>query len=169
MTRLLRMCMVFLLFRIKWRKLIVVCSVLTIVSVLIQISKLPYPLTETNSPPDSAFSWYKPTNTAANLDRSWSLAVGVHLKSFQNTPAIVPLNSSAELDRSLVIPSKTIRASRQRRNNSINLFTLSPPSPPQTVTKLPHELEVITLLLVILCCTTFLCHISYLNMFTYCL
>ncbi|KAG6415661.1 hypothetical protein SASPL_123075 [Salvia splendens] len=48
-------------------KLIVVCSVLTIVSVLIQISKLPYPLTEINSPPNSAFSWYKPMNTARYL------------------------------------------------------------------------------------------------------
>lgn len=169
MTRLLRMFMVFLLFRIKWRKLIVVCSVLTIVSVLIQISKLPYPLTEINSPPNSAFSWYKPMNTAVSLDRSWSMAVGVHLKSFRNTPTIVPLNSSAKLDRSVVIPSKTIRASRQRKNNSINFFTLSPPSPPQTVTKLPHHLEVIRLLLVILRCTTFLCHISYLNKFSYCL
>ncbi|KAL1558922.1 putative glycosyltransferase [Salvia divinorum] len=142
MMELLRMCLVFLLFRIKWRKLIVVCSVLTIVSVLIQISKLPYPLTEINSPPNSAFSWYKPMNTAVNLDRSWSLAVDEHLKSFRNAPTIVPLNSSAKLDRSLVIPSKTRRASRQRRNNSINLFMLSPPSPPQTVTKLPHQLEI---------------------------
>ncbi|KAH6771756.1 Exostosin family protein [Perilla frutescens var. hirtella] len=142
MTKLLRACVVFLLFRIDWRKLIVVCSILMIVSVLTQISKLPYPLTEKDSSTHSAISSYNPLNTAVHLDKSRSLAVGVQLESVRDAPDMVLLNSSAELDESLVIPDKAIRASRlRRRNNSVNSLRLSPPSLPLTVKKIPLQLE----------------------------
>lgn len=149
MTKLLRVCIVFLLYRIDWRKLIVVCSVLTIVSVLIQISKLPYPLTDKNSPPNSAILSHNPVNSTLNLNKSWSLGVDVQLKSARDAPAIVSVNSSAKKDRSLVIPNKKVRASRwSGRNNSVSLVKLSLPSRPHAVKKLPRQLEVIRLLFV---------------------
>lgn len=148
MTKLLRLLVVFLLFRIDWRKLIVACSVFMTVSVLIQISKLPYPLIGNDYPPNSAISLYNPMNTSVNLDKSRSLAVDdVQLKSVQDQ---VLLNSSTKLDRSLIMHSKKPRASQQRKkSNSVNLFRISPPSLPRTVEKLPSQLEVILLLLVI--------------------
>lgn len=148
MTKLLRLLVVFLLFRIDWRKLIVACSVFMTVSVLIQLSKLPYPLIGNDSPPKSAISLYNPMNTSVNLDKSRSLAVDdVQLKSVQDQ---VLLNSSTKLDRSLIMHSKKTRASQQRKkSNSVNLFRISPPSLPRTVEKLPSQLEVILLLLVI--------------------
>lgn len=140
-AKLLRVCSVFLLYRIDWRKLIVACSILMIVSVLIQISKLPYPLTENNSPPQSEISSHNPLSTAVNLDKSRSLVVGVKLESIRDARAKVSLNTSAKLDRSLVVPNKEIKASRQRRSNSVNSSNLPPPSLPRTVEKLPRRLE----------------------------
>lgn len=141
LAKLLRVCIVVLLFRIDWRKLIVACSILMIVSVLIQISKLPYPLTEKNSPPHSEILSYNPLNSAVHLDKSRSLAVGVQLESVRDAQAKVSLNSSSKLDRSMVVPNKEIKASRQRRSNSVNSSRLFPPSLPRTVEKLPRHLE----------------------------
>lgn len=129
MTKLLRLFIVFLLFRIDWRKLIVACSVLMIVSVLVQISKLPYPLIGNDSPSNSGTN---PLNTSVNLDKSRSLAVdGVHLKSVKDAPTNILLSSSAKLNRSLITPNKKSR-----------------PPPPRMVRKLPSQLEVIWLLMV---------------------
>lgn len=142
-AKLLRVCIVVLLYRIDWRKLIVACSILMIVSVLIQISKLPYPLTEKNSSPHSEISSHNPLSTAVNLDNIRSLAVSVQLESIRDAQTNVSLNSSAKLGRSLVVPNKEIKASRQRRNNSVNSSRLPPPFLPRTVEKLPRHLEVV--------------------------
>lgn len=129
MTKLLRLFIVFLLFRIDWRKLIVACSVLMIVSVLIQISKLPYPLIGNDSPSDSAISSFNSLNTSVNLDKSLSLAGdGVHIKSVKDAPTNILLSSSAKMNRSLIAPNKKSR-----------------PPPPRMVKKLPSQLEVIWL------------------------
>lgn len=166
MTKLLRVCVVFLLFRIDWRKLFVVCSILTIVSVLIQIYSLPYPLTEWISPPHLAISSYKPLNTAVHLGKSHSLAVGVQLESVRSAPAVVSLSSSAILNKSMGISNKAKKASRRRRrSSSVNSIRLSPPSSPHTVKNLPSRLEVIWLLLLLLYVSNFSCYISYLNRF----
>ncbi|KAK6157955.1 hypothetical protein DH2020_005269 [Rehmannia glutinosa] len=134
------------MFRIDWRKLFLVCSILTIGSVLIQISSLPYPLTEWVSPPHGphlAISPYKPLNTAVHLGTSHSLAVGVQLETVRDATILVSSNSSAKLNHSMVIPKKEKRVSRQRRrrNNVKSISVVSPPSPPHIVKKLPRNLE----------------------------
>ncbi|KAL8552784.1 hypothetical protein ACS0TY_001460 [Phlomoides rotata] len=143
MTKLLRVGVVFLLFRIDWRKLLVSCSILTIISVLIQISSLPNPLTEWISSPHPAFSSFKPPNSSVNLGKS-PLAVSVQLESVQDSPTVVSLNSSSKLSKSTIITNKAKKASRQRRrSNSVNSVGLQPPSspPPLIIKRLPHQLE----------------------------
>ncbi|KAI3468977.1 hypothetical protein Pfo_025640 [Paulownia fortunei] len=143
MTKLLRMIVVFLMFRIDWRKLFIVCSILMIGSVLIQISSLPYPLTEWISPPHPAISSYKPLNTAVHLGKSHSLAVGVQLETVRDALMVVSLNSSAKLNQSMVISKKEKKVSkRRRRSNSVKSITMvSPPSSPRIIKNLPSHLE----------------------------
>lgn len=139
-TKLLRVCVVFLLFRIDWRKLLVACSILTVVSVLIQISSLPYPLTEWISRPHPALSSFKPPNSDVQLGKS------VQLKSVQDAPIVVSLNSSSKVNKSTIISNKATKASRQRRRrSSVISARLPPPSPPHSppVKRLPRQLEVI--------------------------
>ncbi|PIN19949.1 Acetylglucosaminyltransferase EXT1/exostosin 1 [Handroanthus impetiginosus] len=143
MIKLLRVIVVFLMFRIDWRKLFLVCSILTIGSVLIQISSLPYPLTEWISPPQPAISFYKPLNTAVHLGQSQSLTVGIQLESVQDAPVVVSVNSSAKLNETIVISKKRKRVSQRRRrsNTAKSINMVSPSSPPRILKKLPSHIE----------------------------
>ncbi|CAA0810935.1 Exostosin family protein [Striga hermonthica] len=142
MTKPLRTIIIFLMFRIDWRKLFLVCSILTIGSVFIQISSLPYPLTQWISPPRLVISSYKPLNTALHLGETHSLAVGVPLETIRDAPVVVSANSSANPNQSTVMSRKERRASRRnrRRSNSVKSTNmLSPPSAPRK--RLPRQLE----------------------------
>lgn len=140
LAKLLRLCVVFLFFRIDWRKLLIACSILTVVSVFIQISSLPYPLSEWISRPHPAFSSFNPPNSDVQLGKN------VQLKSVQDAPIVVSLNSSSKVNISTIIFNKATKASRQRRRrNSVISARLPPPSPPPPppVKRLPRHLEVI--------------------------
>ncbi|XP_011081309.1 probable glycosyltransferase At5g03795 [Sesamum indicum] len=129
MTKLLRTILIFLIFKIDWRKLFLVSSILTIGSVLILISSLPYPLTEWISQPHPAISSYLPLNTAVHLGKSHLLAAGVHLETIRDTPIMV---SKGE--------QKTSRRRKgSSRVKSINM--VSPPAPQHIVKKLPNHIQ----------------------------
>ncbi|KAL3647420.1 hypothetical protein CASFOL_008388 [Castilleja foliolosa] len=130
-TKLLRIIIVFLMFRIDWKKFLLVCSILTISSILIQIYSLPYPLTQWISPPHPAISTYnnKPSNTTRKIH---SLA----------PPATkMSINSSASINRSTINSKKEKRVSRRRRRaNSVKPNIIVSPLPPPRE-KLPRRLE----------------------------
>lgn len=151
MSKLIRTIVVFLMFKIDWRKLFLVCSIFTIGSVLIQISSLPYPLTDWISPPNIAISSYKPLNSAIHLGHSHPLAVGLPLETVQDAPRVFSLNPSVTLNQSTVITKRERRLSRRRKGrNRVKSSTLVPPSPPHIIRNIPNQLKVIPSLLTLL-------------------
>ncbi|KAG8374700.1 hypothetical protein BUALT_Bualt10G0023300 [Buddleja alternifolia] len=140
MSRLLRRIVAILMFRIDCRKLFLVCAVLTIGSILIQISSLPYPLTEWISPPHSAIASNKHLNTAVHLDKIHSLAVLVQPETVQDATVVVSLNSSAKQNQSVVISKKEGRVSQRRRERN-GVKSITPPSSPYIIKKLPRRVE----------------------------
>lgn len=133
MTKLLRKIIVFLMFRINWRKLFLIGSVLTISSVMIQISTLPYPLKEWIFPPPAAFSSFKPLNTTT---------LGYHFETVHNAPVIVSFNSSTKVDE-LVLETedadKDVRR-RMQRTDKKSTSKVSPPLSPPPVRNMSNHL-----------------------------
>lgn len=144
MTKLLLRLIVILIFRIDWRKLFFVGAVLTIISVVIQISSLPYPLDEWIFQPPSSVSSYKQINTGVNLGKTDPLPVNSHRETTQDSLVVDSLNSSMELNQSMVNSAKEDRVSRRRRrrrrSNVRSIDIVTPPSSPSFVKKLPRHL-----------------------------
>ncbi|KAL2472067.1 Exostosin family protein [Abeliophyllum distichum] len=110
-------------------------AILTIGSVVIQISSLPYPLTAWILPQPTIISSYKHLNTATHLSENHPLSV-------QDARAIASLNSSAKVNQSTVISNEPQRVSRRRRRKHHMKSTMdTPPSPPYIVRKLPDHLR----------------------------
>ncbi|KAL3645250.1 hypothetical protein CASFOL_010430 [Castilleja foliolosa] len=143
-AKLVRTIVVFLMFKIDWRKLLLVCSIFTIGSILIQISSLPYPLAQWISQPRLTISNYnKPMNTVVNLGEIHSLAMDDQHETTRAAPVNVSLNSSPSINNlSTVIYKKAKKRGtrRIRRTKSVKPTNiLSPPPPP--LKKLPRHLE----------------------------
>ncbi|KAL0296276.1 UNVERIFIED_CONTAM: hypothetical protein Sradi_6679700 [Sesamum radiatum] len=134
MAKLLRKIIVLLMFRLDWRKLISIFVILTVVSVLIQISTLPYSLTELIFPPPTLVSSYKSFNSAI-LDKQLQT-------NNENGSPIVLLNSSDQVNQSLASAKKKWKESQQRRrrNNLTSSNMLAPSSHP-SVKNLPSRIE----------------------------
>ncbi|KAL7123443.1 hypothetical protein ACP275_01G104900 [Erythranthe tilingii] len=144
MAKLFRTIVVFLMFRIDWKKLFLVCSVFTVGSVLIQISSLPYPLADWISPPHkTVISSYKSLNTTLHIGQSHSLAVGPPLETVRVVPVVYSLNSLVKQNQSSVIPKKERRVSHRRkgRHRVKSIVADSPPSPPHVVRNIPIRLK----------------------------
>ncbi|CAI9775565.1 unnamed protein product [Fraxinus pennsylvanica] len=134
MAKFLRLIIVVLI-RTNWRKMFVVGAILTICSVVIQISSLPYPLNQWILPRTTKISSYKHLNTATHLIENHPLSV-------QDARAIASLNYSANLNHSAVISNEQQRVSRRRRRKHHMESTMdTPPSPPYIVRKLPDHLR----------------------------
>ncbi|KAL3818239.1 hypothetical protein ACJIZ3_004144 [Penstemon smallii] len=131
MTKLFRAIIVVLMFRIDWKKLFFVCAILTIGSIVIQISSLPYPLTEwVFSPPPSILS-HKSLNPTVHLGQSQSLAVDNQLETVQDGSVANPLNSTDKVNQPIV--------KRRRGRKRKKLIDIVPPPPP--LKRLPRHLE----------------------------
>ncbi|CAI9095745.1 OLC1v1031745C1 [Oldenlandia corymbosa var. corymbosa] len=146
MTKLWRQITVILLFRVDWRKLLLFSSLLTIVSFVVQISRLPYPLRELVFP-SSAIT----TSTYKNINRVTSenthSAPGVHLATLQITPVNISQNFSAktnqtevkvdnvvssrsrQINRTVASPRRRRRGRRRRKQEEVDEIT-TPPAPP---------------------------------------
>ncbi|KAL2545290.1 Exostosin family protein [Forsythia ovata] len=132
MTKLLRHIMVCLMFRIDWRKLFLIGSVLTITSVVIQISTLPYPLKEWIFPPPTTVSSFEPLNTAT---------MGDQFETVHNAPVIASLNSSTKVNELALVTKdgeKNFRR-RKQRTNTKSTSTFSPPSSPPPVRNMANH------------------------------
>ncbi|XP_020547737.1 probable glycosyltransferase At5g03795 isoform X1 [Sesamum indicum] len=135
MAKLLRKMVVLLMFRLDWRKLISIFVILTVVSVLIQISRLPYPLSELIFPPPTLVSSYKSFNSAIYLAKQ------LQTNNEKGSPMIL-LNSSHQLNQSILSSKKKWEESQQRRrrNNLTSTNTFAPSSHP-SVKNLPSRVE----------------------------
>ncbi|KAL0446327.1 UNVERIFIED_CONTAM: hypothetical protein Slati_1760600 [Sesamum latifolium] len=123
------------MFRLDWRKLISIFVILMVVSVLIQISRLPYPLTELIFPPPTLVSSYKSFNSAIYLGTQPQT-------NNENGSPMVLLNSSHQVNQSLESSKKKQKESQQRRrrNNLASSNMLAPSSHP-SVKNLPSRIE----------------------------
>lgn len=150
MTKLCRHILVILLFRIDWRKLLLFSSLLTIVSLIVQISRLPYPLSELVFAPSTIpKSTYKNiTSTYKNINRVTSenihFAPVGQLATLQVNPINVSLDIPAKVNQSVpkveeVVSSKNRqrnsrrrRRRRRRRRQEVEEIdeVTTPPSPP---------------------------------------
>ncbi|PIN13356.1 Acetylglucosaminyltransferase EXT1/exostosin 1 [Handroanthus impetiginosus] len=99
---------VVLLFRTNWRKLVFVCGVITIGSVLIQISTLFYPLSEFILPLPTSVSYYK----------------SLQLENVRDGAIVVRLNSSAKVNQSMA-SSKNEGKELEYRREMNNLKSIS--------------------------------------------
>lgn len=128
------------MFRIDWRKLFLCCAVLTVGSILVQIYSLPYPLKEWIAQPNPTISNNRILNTAVNVsEKRHSLAVGVDHRKLQSPTVLVSVNSSVNLNRSVISPKKETRVPRRRRRrNHAKTVVIEPSSP---INKLPKHLE----------------------------
>ncbi|KAK4422905.1 putative glycosyltransferase [Sesamum alatum] len=135
MAKLLRKIVVLLMFRLDWRKLIFICAILTIVSVLIQISRLPYPLTELIFPPPISLSSYKSFNSTIYLSKQ------IQSNNKDGSPMVF-LDSSRQVNQSIVTFMKKENESgqRRRRNNLTSINMVAPSSHP-SVRNLPSRIE----------------------------
>ncbi|KAK4400429.1 putative glycosyltransferase [Sesamum angolense] len=122
------------MFRLDWRKLISIFVILTVVSVLIQISRLPYPLTELIFPPPTLVSSYKSFNSAI-------LGKQLQTNNENGSPTVL-LDSSDQVNQSLASSKKKWKESQQRRrrNNLTSSNMLAPSSHP-SVKNLPSRIE----------------------------
>ncbi|KAL3529424.1 hypothetical protein ACH5RR_008746 [Cinchona calisaya] len=87
MTKLWQQIFIVLLFRIDWRKLLLCSSLLTLVSVMVQISRLPYLSKLTFSPPEVESTIY--TNLSSPRSRNFHFGSHDQLAVAQVAPANV--------------------------------------------------------------------------------
>ncbi|CDP09990.1 unnamed protein product [Coffea canephora] len=144
MTKSWRQIFIILLFRIDWRVLLLFSSLLTIVTVMVQIPRLPYPLSELIFvPPIVESAIYN--NTSHATSRNFHFASHNQLAVAQ----IVPVNLSASAKQNQSVPevgeikqlssrsrkknrTTTHRRRGRRRRKNVEPFDeiTTPPSPP---------------------------------------
>ncbi|CAA2987693.1 probable glycosyltransferase At5g25310 [Olea europaea subsp. europaea] len=132
MIKLLHHIIVFLMYRINWRKLFFIGSVLTISSVFIQISTLPYPLKEWIFPPSTVVSSFEPLNTTT---------MGDGFETVHNATVIVSFNSSSKVNELVLETEEAEKDFRRRmqRTNKNSTSKVSPPFSPSPVQKMANN------------------------------
>lgn len=107
-------------------------SVLTISSVFIQISTLPYPLKEWIFPPSTVVSSFEPLNTTT---------MGDGFETVHNAPVIVSFNSSSKVNELVLETEEAEKDFRRRmqRTNKNSTSKVSPPFSPSPVQKMANN------------------------------
>lgn len=146
MNRILRQIIIVLLFRVSWRKLLFVGSIITFAGVVVQIYTLPYPLTIwILSPPETPLL-HQSLNSNMRLSEKNSLARFEQYETHLVDP-VISKNTSHELNQSVPIMEEGTKASRKRdrlarrrrRNMKPKIIASPPPAPRRPV---PHRLLV---------------------------
>ncbi|XP_006355510.1 probable glycosyltransferase At5g03795 [Solanum tuberosum] len=117
MRKFLRRIIAVLIFRVNWKKLFVVGTILTVFRVVFQIYSLPNPLTEWISSPPLDVSSYQRLINHGNKSRELELSVTSdnQLKMSKHVPAVVLLNSTARTNRLMRVMERRARLLRRRR------------------------------------------------------
>ncbi|KAL7167207.1 hypothetical protein ACSBR2_037811 [Camellia fascicularis] len=132
MNNLLKQIIIILMFRIDWRKLLLVGSIITIAGVVVQIYTLPFPLSIwILSPPETRLV-YKSLNTNMHLSEETPLA---RFEEFENHPADPggSMNTSTNLNQSASIVKDEAKVTRQRarlERRRMRIMRQKIPSPP---------------------------------------
>lgn len=144
MNKFLRPIIIVLLFRIGWRKLLFVGSIITFTGFVVQIYTLPYPLTIWILSPPETRLLYKSLNNNVRLSEKNSLARFEQFETHLADP-VISKNTSHELNQSVPIMEEGAKASRQRnrlarrrRRNMKPKILATPPPPPRK--PVPHRL-----------------------------
>ncbi|PSS11547.1 Glycosyltransferase [Actinidia chinensis var. chinensis] len=159
MNNLFRHIIIILLFRIDWRKLLFVGSVISIAVVVVQIYTLPYPLTIWILSPSETRLLYRSFNRNMHFSEKNSLARLESLETHLVHP-VIPVNTSNELNQSVPIVDEKGsndlnqsvpivdekgnatrqrgRSSRRRRKHTKPEIILTPPAAPRK--PVPHRL-----------------------------
>lgn len=118
MRKFLRRIVVVLFFRVNWKKLFVIGTILTAFRVVFQIYSLPNPLTEwITSPPLDVASYQRLINHG-NKSRELELSVVTsnnQLKMTKHLAPVVLLNSTARSNRLMRVMERRARLLRRRR------------------------------------------------------
>ncbi|KAL3499622.1 hypothetical protein ACH5RR_038715 [Cinchona calisaya] len=118
MTKLWQQIFIVLLFRIDWRKLLLFSSLLTVVSVMVQISRLPYLSELIFSSAEVESTVY--TNLSSPTSRNSHFASHDQLAVAQVAPVNVSRNLSAKLNQSVSEVGEVEKpSSRSRQRNKI--------------------------------------------------
>ncbi|XP_060211118.1 probable glycosyltransferase At5g03795 [Lycium barbarum] len=131
MRKFLRRIIVVLLFRVSWKKLFVIGTILTVFRVVIQISSLPNPLTEWIISPPLDVSSYQRLNHGKN-SRELSVTSDNQLKMSEHLPTVVALNSTARTNRSIRVMERRerlLRRKRRRKHARLVEKLIYPPPP----------------------------------------
>ncbi|KAI7987161.1 putative glycosyltransferase [Camellia lanceoleosa] len=132
MNNLLKQIIIILMFRIDWRKLLLVGSIITIAGVVVQIYTLPFPLTIwILSPPETRLV-YKSLKTNMHLSEETSLARFEEFENHQADPG-GSMNTSTNLNQSASIVKDEAKATRQRarlERRRMRIMKQKNPSPP---------------------------------------
>ncbi|CAK9173265.1 unnamed protein product [Ilex paraguariensis] len=143
MNKFLRLIIIALMFRIDWRKLFIIGTIIMIPGVLFQILTLPYPLTSWIHSPQVTVPLHKSLNGAMHLSDLSHLAWDEQSKPGRVDPLIVVLNYSVNLDRSMLIKERETEVSEKRDESRImepkNIVT--PPMSPPPHRTVPHHLQ----------------------------
>lgn len=116
MRKFLRRIIVVLFFRVNWRKLFVIGTILTVFRVVFQISNLPNPLTEWIISPPLDVSSYQRLINHGNKSRELSVTSDNQLKMSKHLSPVVLLNSTARTNRSIRVMARRARLLRRRRH-----------------------------------------------------
>ncbi|KAF7131495.1 hypothetical protein RHSIM_Rhsim09G0172600 [Rhododendron simsii] len=144
MNRILRQIIIVLVFRVSWRKLLFVGSIITFAGVVVQIYTLPYPLTIWILSPPETRLLYQSLNSNMRLSEKNSLARFEQYETHLVDP-VISTNTSHELNQSVPIMEEGTKVSRQRdriarrrrRNMKPKIIASPPPAPRRPV---PHRL-----------------------------
>lgn len=146
MNKFLRPIIIVLLFRIGWRKLLFVGSIITFTGFVVQIYTLPYPLTIWILSPPETRLLYKSLNNNVRLSEKNSLARFEQFETHLADP-VISKNTSHELNQSVPIMEEGAKASRhrnrlarRRRRNMKPKIIATPPPPPRK--PVPHRMLV---------------------------
>lgn len=95
--------MIFMLFRLKWRRLFFIGVVITTAGILRLLTLLPYPLTLSNLSPSLTYLAHKPLNRTTALIYNTALRTNDTLATSKVGTQIVLLKNAAELNQSKIV------------------------------------------------------------------
>ncbi|XP_059642903.1 probable glycosyltransferase At3g07620 [Cornus florida] len=126
MNKLLRVILVFLMFRLDWRKFFFAGAVITLVVVVIQIHSLPNLLTVWMLSPAATFSSYEPLNSTMHLGENPSSGM---VQQFE--PILVSLS---------IAKNKSAEVKQDDEKNDVPRAVVTPLGPPPPSRTLPTRL-----------------------------
>lgn len=135
MNKLLRHVVIVLMFRINWKKLLILGSTITAFGVIIQILALPYPLTIWVLSPSETRLLYKSLNSHMHLNEKEPLTRLENSKS-RKVDTFISVNGSMGSNHSVLSEKEEIRARkrarmlRRKRENELRKRMLATPPPP---------------------------------------